>query len=170
MARRDITLQLLVLVRSTPAAVWRRGGSLFTWSLTAFVPKQVSFVQYSDEAKTEFRLNAYEDKGVAMASLHHIRYRGGNTKTGGVTSRRRRETLLQSFPDPVSLRRAGVALKHTYDKAFSVENGMRRNVPKVVVAITDGRSQDEVKKNAAKLQHAGRGGTKELLKSRSRKR
>lgn len=33
---------------------------------------------------------------------------------------------------------------------------MRRNVPKVVVAITDGRSQDEVKKSAAKLQHAGK--------------
>uniref|UniRef100_A0AAQ5ZH46 Collagen alpha-1(XII) chain n=1 Tax=Amphiprion ocellaris TaxID=80972 RepID=A0AAQ5ZH46_AMPOC len=91
---------------------------------------QVSFVQYSDDAKTEFKLNAYQDKGVAMASLYHIRYRGGNTKTG-------------------------VALKHTYEKAFSVENGMRRNVPKVVVAITDGRSQDEVKKSAAKLQHAG---------------
>ncbi|KAM6915073.1 collagen alpha-1(XII) chain [Xenentodon cancila] len=91
---------------------------------------QISFVQYSDDAKTEFKLKAYQDKGVAMASLHHIRYRGGNTKTG-------------------------VALKHTYEKAFSLENGMRRNVPKVVVAITDGRSQDEVKKNAAKLQHAG---------------
>lgn len=49
-----------------------------------------------------------------------------------------------------------MALKHTYEKAFSVENGMRRNVPKVVVAITDGRSQDEVKKNAAMLQHAGK--------------
>uniref|UniRef100_A0A671W2B6 Collagen alpha-1(XII) chain n=1 Tax=Sparus aurata TaxID=8175 RepID=A0A671W2B6_SPAAU len=91
---------------------------------------QVSFVQYSDDAKTEFRLNAYQDKGIAMSALHHIRYRGGNTKTG-------------------------VALKHTYEKAFSIENGMRRNVPRVVVAITDGRSQDEVKKNAAKLQHAG---------------
>lgn len=51
---------------------------------------------------------------------------------------------------------AGVALKHTYEKAFSVENGMRRNVPKVVVAITDGQSQDEVKKNSAKLQQAGK--------------
>ncbi|XP_027896679.1 collagen alpha-1(XII) chain isoform X5 [Xiphophorus couchianus] len=91
---------------------------------------QVSFVQYSDGSKTEFKLNSYTDKGVAMAAVHHIRYRGGNTKTGE-------------------------ALKHTYEKAFSVENGMRRNVPKVVVAITDGRSQDEVKKNAAKLQHAG---------------
>ncbi|XP_075940078.1 collagen alpha-1(XII) chain [Anarhichas minor] len=91
---------------------------------------QVSFVQYSDEAKTEFRLNAYQDKGVAMSASHLIRYRGGNTKTG-------------------------VALKHTYEKAFSVENGMRRNVPKVVVVITDGRSQDEVKTKATKLQHAG---------------
>ncbi|XP_061563452.1 collagen alpha-1(XII) chain-like [Cololabis saira] len=91
---------------------------------------QISFVQYSDDAKTEFKLNAYQDKGVAMAALQHIHYRGGNTKTGA-------------------------ALKHTYDKAFSLDNGMRRNVPKVVVAITDGRSQDEVKKNAAKLQHAG---------------
>ncbi|XP_069371492.1 collagen alpha-1(XII) chain isoform X2 [Paralichthys olivaceus] len=91
---------------------------------------QVSFVQYSDSAKTEFMLKAYQDKGVAMASLNHIRYRGGNTKTG-------------------------MALKHTYEKAFSMENGMRRNVPKIVVSITDGRSQDEVKKSAAKLQHSG---------------
>ncbi|XP_056150871.1 collagen alpha-1(XII) chain isoform X2 [Lampris incognitus] len=91
---------------------------------------QVSFVQYSDDAKTEFSLNAYQEKGTVLSVLNLIRYRGGNTKTG-------------------------VALKHTYEKAFSIENGMRRNVPKVVVAITDGRSQDEVKKNAAKLQHAG---------------
>lgn len=59
------------------------------------------------------------------------------------------------FSDTVCLCSTGVALKHTYEKAFSIENGMRRNVPRVVVAITDGRSQDEVKKNAAKLQHAG---------------
>uniref|UniRef100_A0A3Q2D309 Collagen, type XII, alpha 1b n=1 Tax=Cyprinodon variegatus TaxID=28743 RepID=A0A3Q2D309_CYPVA len=91
---------------------------------------QVSFVQYSDGSKTEFKLNSYDDKGIAMAAVHLIRYRGGNTKTGE-------------------------ALKHTYEKAFSVENGMRRNVPKVVVAITDGQSQDEVKKSAAKLHHAG---------------
>lgn len=43
---------------------------------------QVSFVQYSDDAKTEFKLSAYQDKGIAMSALYHIRYRGGNTKTG----------------------------------------------------------------------------------------
>nr|XP_023830172.1 collagen alpha-1(XII) chain isoform X5 [Salvelinus alpinus] len=91
---------------------------------------QVSFVQYSDEAKTEFRLNSYSDKGSGLAALQLIQYRGGNTKTG-------------------------VALKHVKEKVFTSENGMRRNVPKVVVAVTDGRSQDEVKKSAAALQHAG---------------
>ncbi|XP_058235769.1 collagen alpha-1(XII) chain isoform X2 [Hemibagrus wyckioides] len=91
---------------------------------------QVAFVQYSDDAKTEFRLNTYDDKGTALSALQLIRYKGGNTKTG-------------------------VALKYVYDRVITSDSGMRRNVPKVVVAVTDGRSQDEVQKNAAKLQHAG---------------
>ena len=53
---------------------------------------------------------------------------------------------------------SGVALTHTYEKAFSAANGMRRNVPKIVVTVTDGRSQDEVKKGAEQLQHAGKSG------------
>uniref|UniRef100_A0A8C9QXQ4 Collagen alpha-1(XII) chain n=1 Tax=Scleropages formosus TaxID=113540 RepID=A0A8C9QXQ4_SCLFO len=91
---------------------------------------QVSFVQYSDDAKTEFRLNTYQDKGTVLSALHLIRYKGGNTKTG-------------------------IALKHIGEKVFAPDNGMRRNVPKVLVVVTDGRSQDEVKKNAAKLQQTG---------------
>ncbi|XP_030212285.1 collagen alpha-1(XII) chain isoform X2 [Gadus morhua] len=91
---------------------------------------QVSFVQYSDDAKTEFKLNSYHDKGMVLSALHMVRYRGGNTKTG-------------------------VALKHVYEKVFNTEGGMRRNVPKVLVVVTDGRSQDEVKKEAEKLQHSG---------------
>ncbi|KAG7264080.1 hypothetical protein CRUP_009530 [Coryphaenoides rupestris] len=67
---------------------------------------QVSFVQYSDGAKTEFRLNAYQDKGTVLSTYQLIPYRGGNTKTG-------------------------MALQHTYEKAFSMVNGMRRNVPKI---------------------------------------
>ncbi|XP_059376861.1 collagen alpha-1(XII) chain-like isoform X4 [Carassius carassius] len=91
---------------------------------------QVSFVQYSDEAKTEFKLNTYHDKGMVLSALQMVRYRGGNTKTG-------------------------VALKHIGEKVFTSDSGMRRNVPKVLVVVTDGRSQDEVKKSATKLQHAG---------------
>lgn len=44
--------------------------------------KQVAFVQYSDDAKTEFKLNTYLDKGVVLSAVKSIRYRGGNTKTG----------------------------------------------------------------------------------------
>ncbi|XP_016340926.1 collagen alpha-1(XII) chain-like [Sinocyclocheilus anshuiensis] len=91
---------------------------------------QVSFVQYSDEAKTEFKLNTYHDKGMVLSALQMVKYRGGNTKTGA-------------------------ALKHIGDKVFTSDSGMRRTVPKVLVVVTDGRSQDDVKKSAAKLQHAG---------------
>uniref|UniRef100_A0A8C8A3I2 Collagen, type XII, alpha 1a n=1 Tax=Oryzias sinensis TaxID=183150 RepID=A0A8C8A3I2_9TELE len=91
---------------------------------------QVSFVQYSDDAKTEFKLNTYHNKGIVLSALKSIRYRGGNTKTG-------------------------IALKHVYEKVLTSDNGMRRNVPKVLVVVTDGRSQDEVKKSAEKLQHSG---------------
>ncbi|CAJ1073879.1 collagen alpha-1(XII) chain isoform X2 [Xyrichtys novacula] len=91
---------------------------------------QVSFVQYSDDAKTEFKLNTYHDKGIVISALQGVRYRGGNTKTG-------------------------VALKHVYEKVFTSDSGMRRNVPKVLVVVTDGRSQDDVKKSAERLQHAG---------------
>lgn len=54
---------------------------------------------------------------------------------------------------------AGVALKHVYEKVFTSDSGMRRNVPKVLVVVTDGRSQDDVKKSAEKLQHSGTHGT-----------
>ncbi|XP_052001056.1 collagen alpha-1(XII) chain isoform X4 [Xyrauchen texanus] len=91
---------------------------------------QVSFVQYSDEAKTEFKLNTYHDKGMVLSALHMVNYRGGNTKTGA-------------------------ALKHVGEKVFTSDNGMRRTVPKVLVVVTDGRAQDDVKKSATKLQHSG---------------
>uniref|UniRef100_W5NJS9 Collagen alpha-1(XII) chain n=1 Tax=Lepisosteus oculatus TaxID=7918 RepID=W5NJS9_LEPOC len=91
---------------------------------------QVSFVQYSDDAKTEFKLNTYNNKGMVLSALQLVRYRGGNTRTG-------------------------VALKYIAEKVLTPENGMRKNVPKVLVVVTDGRSQDEVKKTAPALQHAG---------------
>nr|XP_014348789.1 PREDICTED: collagen alpha-1(XII) chain [Latimeria chalumnae] len=91
---------------------------------------QVSFVQYSDDAKTEFQLNTYSSKERALAALQLIRYRGGNTKTGR-------------------------ALKYTKEKVFISEKGMRRPVPKIIVVVSDGQSQDEIKKSASELQQAG---------------
>ncbi|XP_075058737.1 collagen alpha-1(XII) chain isoform X1 [Mixophyes fleayi] len=91
---------------------------------------QVSFVQFSDDAQTEFKLNTYADKAQALGALSNVRYKGGNTKTGK-------------------------ALKFVRDKVLTVENGMRRSVPKVLVVVTDGRSQDDVKKSAMDIQHSG---------------
>lgn len=91
---------------------------------------QVSFVQFSDDAQTEFKLNTYAEKSQALGALANIRYKGGNTKTGK-------------------------ALKFVREKVITVENGMRRSVPKVLVVVTDGRSQDDVKKYAMDIQHSG---------------
>ncbi|XP_075454123.1 collagen alpha-1(XII) chain isoform X4 [Ascaphus truei] len=91
---------------------------------------QVSFVQFSDDAQTEFKLNTYADKGQALGALANVRYKGGNTKTGK-------------------------ALKFVRDKVLTADNGMRRSVPKVLVVVTDGRSQDDVKKSAMDIQHSG---------------
>ncbi|XP_038672798.1 collagen alpha-1(XII) chain-like isoform X2 [Scyliorhinus canicula] len=91
---------------------------------------QISLVQFSDDAKAEFKLDTYSSKGMALAALQIIRYKGGNTKTGR-------------------------ALEFLYDNVFIYPNGMRKTVPKVLVVVTDGRSQDEVKKPALALQEAG---------------
>eukprot|EP00062_Callorhinchus_milii_P020383 gi/632975970/ref/XP_007904530.1/ PREDICTED: collagen alpha-1(XII) chain isoform X1 [Callorhinchus milii] len=91
---------------------------------------QISFVQFSDEAKSEFKLNTYADKGHVLSALQMVRYKGGNTKTGR-------------------------ALKFLYDEVFIHSRGMRKSVPKVLVVVTDGRSQDEVKQPALALQEAG---------------
>lgn len=91
---------------------------------------QVSFVQYSDEVKSEFKLNTYNDKALALGALQNIRYRGGNTRTGK-------------------------ALTFIKEKVLTWESGMRKNVPKVLVVVTDGRSQDEVKKAAFIIQQSG---------------
>lgn len=51
-------------------------------------------------------------------------------------------------------------MKYVGEKVFTSDSGMRRNVPKVLVVVTDGRAQDDVKKSAMKLQHSGK--SKEL--------
>lgn len=59
---------------------------------------QVSFVQYSDEVKSEFKLNTYNDKAMALGALQNIRYRGGNTRTGTVQHHRCRQNDGSQLP------------------------------------------------------------------------
>ncbi|KAG9471533.1 hypothetical protein GDO78_014446, partial [Eleutherodactylus coqui] len=91
---------------------------------------QVGIVQYSDDARTEFKLKTYKSKESLLAAINGISYKGGNTKTGR-------------------------ALKHVREELFTVESGMRKGVPRVLVVITDGRSQDEAIKIANEMQLEG---------------
>ncbi|XP_073535930.1 collagen alpha-1(XIV) chain isoform X1 [Phyllobates terribilis] len=91
---------------------------------------QVGIAQYSDDARTEFKLNSYKSKESLLAAINSISYKGGNTKTGR-------------------------AIKHVREDIFTVESGMRKGVPRVLVVITDGRSQDEAIKIAHEMQLEG---------------
>ncbi|XP_075438441.1 collagen alpha-1(XIV) chain isoform X2 [Ascaphus truei] len=91
---------------------------------------QVGIAQFSDDARTEFRLSSYTDKESLLGAIKKIAYKGGNTKTGR-------------------------AIKHVRDDLFTIEAGMRKGVPRVLVVITDGRSQDEVNKIAKEMQLDG---------------
>ncbi|KAL1259248.1 hypothetical protein QQF64_009825, partial [Cirrhinus molitorella] len=43
---------------------------------------QVAIVQFSDDARTEFKLSSYSDKEALLDAVQRITYKGGNTKTG----------------------------------------------------------------------------------------
>ncbi|KAG8515546.1 Collagen alpha-1(XIV) chain, partial [Galemys pyrenaicus] len=91
---------------------------------------QVAMVQFTDDPRTEFKLNAYKTKETLLDAIKHISYKGGNTKTGR-------------------------AIKHVRDTLFTTESGARRGVAKVIVVITDGRSQDDVNKISGEMQSEG---------------
>ncbi|KAG2464968.1 COEA1 protein, partial [Polypterus senegalus] len=91
---------------------------------------QVAIAQYSDDARTEFKLNTYSDKEALLEAIQRIQYKGGNTKTG-------------------------IAIKHVKDTIYTTEGGLRRGIPKVLVVLTDGRSQDDVNKISKELQMDG---------------
>ncbi|KAM9307563.1 collagen alpha-1(XIV) chain [Gastrophryne carolinensis] len=91
---------------------------------------QVGVVQYSDDARTEFKLNSHNNKESLLAAIQAISYKGGNTKTGR-------------------------AIKHVREDLLKAESGMRKGVPRVLVVITDGRSQDETIKIASELHLEG---------------
>ncbi|XP_045078029.1 collagen alpha-1(XIV) chain-like [Coregonus clupeaformis] len=91
---------------------------------------QVAIVQFSDDARTEFKLNSYDNKERLLEAINRISYKGGNTKTG-------------------------LAIRHVKDNIFTVGGGIRRGIPKVLVVLTDGRSQDDVNKVSKEMQTEG---------------
>ncbi|XP_041844785.1 collagen alpha-1(XIV) chain [Melanotaenia boesemani] len=91
---------------------------------------QVAIAQFSDDARTEFQLSSHGNKEALLEAIQRIKYKGGNTKTGR-------------------------AINHVKESIFIPEAGARRGVPKVLVVLTDGRSQDDVNKVSKEMQMDG---------------
>ncbi|XP_039972835.1 collagen alpha-1(XIV) chain isoform X2 [Xiphias gladius] len=91
---------------------------------------QVAIAQFSDDARTEFQLSSHGNKEALLEAIQRIRYKGGNTKTGR-------------------------AIKHVKETIFTPEAGARRGIPRVLVVLTDGRSQDDVNKVSKEMQMEG---------------
>uniref|UniRef100_A0ACB8FMQ3 Uncharacterized protein n=1 Tax=Sphaerodactylus townsendi TaxID=933632 RepID=A0ACB8FMQ3_9SAUR len=97
----------------------------FLFHIVSYFPKigpegtQIAVAQYSDEPRTEFLLNQYRDRNGVLKAVKKLHYMGGNTKTGR-------------------------GISYVLKEIFQVSKGMRPAVPRTLVLLTDGRSQDDV--------------------------
>ncbi|KAM7326713.1 hypothetical protein ACRRTK_013080 [Alexandromys fortis] len=81
---------------------------------------QVGLTQYSGDPQTEWDLNSFHTKEQVLAAVHSLRYRGGNTFTG-------------------------LALTHVLGQNLKPAAGARPEAVKVLILVTDGKSQDDVR-------------------------
>uniref|UniRef100_A0A8C2QW82 Collagen alpha-1(XX) chain n=1 Tax=Capra hircus TaxID=9925 RepID=A0A8C2QW82_CAPHI len=79
---------------------------------------QVGLTQYSGAPQTEWDLNAFGTKEEVLNAVHNLRYRGGNTFTG-------------------------LALTHVLEQNLKPRAGLRPEAAKLVILVTDGKSQDD---------------------------
>ncbi|XP_048455106.1 collagen alpha-3(VI) chain-like isoform X2 [Rhincodon typus] len=94
---------------------------------------QISVVQYSEDARIEFPLNAYTNKELVLAKTRELRLKGG----------RRLKT--------------GSALDFVRRNVFSRSGGGRHHlgISQILVLITSGKSLDNVKQPTEELKQAG---------------
>ncbi|XP_013871521.1 matrilin-4 isoform X1 [Austrofundulus limnaeus] len=94
---------------------------------------RVGLVQYSSRVRTEFPLNMFHTAEEIKAAVMKVEYMEKGTMTG-------------------------LALKHMLENSFSEAEGARpasRNIPRVGLVFTDGRSQDDISEFAKKVKEAG---------------
>nr|XP_057911546.1 matrilin-4 [Doryrhamphus excisus] len=94
---------------------------------------RVGLVQYSSRVRTEFHLNMYHTADEIKAAVMKVQYMEKGTMTG-------------------------LALKHMLENSFSEAEGARpsaRNIPRIGLVFTDGRSQDDITEYAKKAKEAG---------------
>ncbi|XP_037642281.1 matrilin-4 isoform X2 [Sebastes umbrosus] len=94
---------------------------------------RVGLVQYSSRVRTEFPLNMYHTADDIKAAVMKVNYMEKGTMTG-------------------------LALKHMLENSFSEAEGARpssRNIPRIGLVFTDGRSQDDITEYAKMTKEAG---------------
>uniref|UniRef100_A0A673GSS9 Matrilin-4-like n=1 Tax=Sinocyclocheilus rhinocerous TaxID=307959 RepID=A0A673GSS9_9TELE len=94
---------------------------------------RVGLVQYSSRVRTEFPLSMYQTKEEIKKAVMNVEYMEKGTMTG-------------------------LALKHMVENSFSEADGARpaeKNIPRVGLVFTDGRSQDDIQEWAKKAKDAG---------------
>ncbi|XP_039591304.1 matrilin-4 isoform X2 [Polypterus senegalus] len=94
---------------------------------------RIGLVQYSSRVRTEFPLNQYQTPEAIKNAVLKVEYMEKGTMTG-------------------------LALKHMVENSFSEADGARplgRNIPRIGLVFTDGRSQDDITEWAKKAKDAG---------------
>merc|ERR1739838_664253 len=102
-------------------------GVVRAFSINATGGVHAALAQYSDDARTEFRLNEHVLKENVREAIDNIPYKGGNTATGR-------------------------AINYAREVMFAVENGARPGASRKLILLTDGESiLDDVEIPARKL-------------------
>ncbi|NWS52285.1 COKA1 protein, partial [Chunga burmeisteri] len=86
--------------------------------------------QYSSDPRTEWDLSTYSTKDQVLEAVKNLRYKGGNTFTG-------------------------LALTHVLEKNLKPDAGARLEAEKLVILLTDGKSQDDANLAAQMLKNLG---------------
>ncbi|XP_065422222.1 collagen alpha-1(XX) chain isoform X6 [Chrysemys picta bellii] len=91
---------------------------------------RIGLSQYSSDPRTEWNLNTYVTRDEVLEAVRNLRYKGGNTFTG-------------------------LALSHVLEQNLKPEAGARSDAVKLVILLTDGKSQDDANQSAQTLKNMG---------------
>ncbi|NXK46977.1 COKA1 protein, partial [Chauna torquata] len=86
--------------------------------------------QYSSDPRTEWDLSAYATRDQVLDAVRNLQYKGGNTFTG-------------------------LALTHILEQNLKPDAGARLDAEKLVILLTDGKSQDDANLAAQTLKNMG---------------
>ncbi|KAF4795759.1 Collagen alpha-1(XX) chain [Turdus rufiventris] len=91
---------------------------------------RVGLSQYSSDPHTEWDLSAFSTREQVLEAVRNLRYKGGNTFTG-------------------------LALTHVLEQNLKPDAGARLEAEKLVILLTDGKSQDDANLAAQTLKNLG---------------